>query len=195
MKEFFLEITSDGWISFAGSLLGALLTLISILIAWKIGKKQILQQERERKKVYYDQLLSSLPSIDMLQTQADYLNDEDNLLGGFSDAESRTKIMLDRMNSSSCSREECEHYKHKIKCHEKYLTYWKAANDKIEALKEDGFFNVIKSECNGKIIAAYYDFVIAFHNEHNYCGPVISTELLRKLLVNLADEINKELNR
>lgn len=129
----------------------------------------------------------------MLQTQSDYLNDEDGLLGGFSDAESRIQIMINRMNSPNCPHEKCEHYKHKLKCHERYLSYWKTANDRIEELKEDGKFNVIKSVCNGRIIAAYYDFVVAFHNEHNYSGPVITTDLLRKLLLKLNEEINKAL--
>ncbi len=189
MYDFVSRISADGWISFIGSLLGSLLTLISIIIAWKIGKNQTLQQERERKKVYYDKLLSSLPSVDMLQTQADYLDEEDGLLGSFSDAESRLEIMSKRMSSSNYSLEEREHYKHKIKMHKKYLAYWETANNEIEKLKKDGLFNVIKSECNGEIIASYYEFVCAFHNEHNYCGPVIRTDYLRGLLLQLIEQL------
>lgn len=47
MFDFLSKITPDGWISFGGSLFGSVLTLISIIIAWKIGKNQALQKERE----------------------------------------------------------------------------------------------------------------------------------------------------
>ena len=36
MEEFFCKVTPDGWMSFFGALLGAVLTLISILIAIRI---------------------------------------------------------------------------------------------------------------------------------------------------------------
>ena len=191
-ENFFSHVTPDGWMSFFGALLGAILTLISILIAIRIAKKQLTQQRKDNKKIYYEKLLGSLPSIDMLCTQADYLNDEDGLLGSFIDVEARSKVLEDRKNDSSCSETEREHYKHKIKCHEDYMNYWNAANTKIEEFKTDGFFNVIKSECSGNVIVAYYDFIVAFHNEHFYSVPIIRTELLRKLLINLAEEIRKE---
>ena len=57
MFDFLSKITPDGWISFGGSLFGAVLTLISMIIAWKIGKNQARQKEREQKKAYYDILL------------------------------------------------------------------------------------------------------------------------------------------
>lgn len=191
-EDFLSQVTPDGWMSFLGALLGAMLTLISILIAIRIAKKQLTQQKKENKKIYYEKLLGSLPSIDMLCTQADYLNDEDGLLGSFVDVEARSKVLEDRMNDQSRSEAEREHYKHKIKCHEDYMNYWNEANAKIEEFKANGFFNVVKNECSGNVIVAYYDFVVAFHNEHFYCGPIIRTELLRNLLINLAEEIRKE---
>lgn len=192
MEEFFCKVTPDGWMSFFGALLGAVLTLISILIAIRIGKKQLMQQKKDGKKIYYERLLGSLPSIDMLCSQADYLDEEDGLLGSFVDVNSRIKVMEDRMNESSCTATVREHYKHKIKCHEEYMDYWNAANRKIEEFKEDGFFNVVKSECSGNVIVAYYDFIVAFHNEHFYSGPVVRTELLRRLLTELVEAIQKE---
>ena len=36
------------------------LTLISILIAIRIGKKQLMQQKKDSKKIYYERLLGSL---------------------------------------------------------------------------------------------------------------------------------------
>lgn len=103
MEEFFCKVTPDGWMSFFGALLGAVLTLISILIAIRIGKKQLMQQKKDSKKIYYERLLGSLPSIDMLCSQADYLDEEDGLLGSFVDVNSRIKVMEDRMNESSCN--------------------------------------------------------------------------------------------
>lgn len=123
-ENFFSHVTPDGWMSFFGALSGAILTLISILIAIRIAKKQLTQQRKDNKKIYYEKLLGSLPSIDMLCTQADYLNDEDGLLGSFIDVEARSKVLEDRKNDSSCSETEREHYKHKIKCHEDYMNYW-----------------------------------------------------------------------
>ncbi len=95
--DFFSSITPDGWISFVGSLLGAVLTLVSILVAIFSERRRHAQKVIERRQVYYDRLLGSLPSIDKICSQADYLNDEDGLLGGFSDSEARIKIMEDRM--------------------------------------------------------------------------------------------------
>lgn len=57
MEEFFCKVTPDGWMSFFGALLGAVLTLISILIAIRIGKKQMMQQKKDSKKIYYERLL------------------------------------------------------------------------------------------------------------------------------------------
>lgn len=56
MEEFFCKVTPDGWMSF----FGAVLTLISILIAIRIGKKQLMQQKKDSKKIYYERLLGSL---------------------------------------------------------------------------------------------------------------------------------------
>ena len=191
-EVFLSQVTPDGWISFFGALIGALLTIISILIAIRISKKQLQQQKKENTKKYYEKLLGSLPSIDIICTQADYLNEEDGLLGGFVDVEARSKILENKMNNPSCTELEREHYHYKIKCHEKYMAYWSEANTKIEEFKSSGFFNAVKNECSGNVIVAYYDFVSAFHNEHFYCGPIIRTELLRELLANLTEEIRKE---
>lgn len=152
-------------------------------------RKQLVQQSKAEKKKYYEMLFESLPSIDTICSQADYLDDEDGLLGGFSDAESRIDIMKKRIESSECTEDLRNRYIYKIKKHEDYLEYWNNANEKIQKLRNDGIFNVIKNECDGNVIAAYYDFIVAFSNEHNYAGPVINTNLLRRLLITLATEI------
>lgn len=82
--------------------------------------------------------------------------------------------------------------RHKEKQHEKYMAYWEMANENLEKFMNDGHYNVIKSNCDGKTIACYYDFVVAFRNEHNYCGPVINTESLRNKLVRLFEVINEK---
>ena len=54
-----------------------------------------------------------------------------------------------------------------------------------------GFYNAVKSACNGEVIKCYYDFVVAFHNEHFYSGPIIDTDLLRSNLSRLFEAIKK----
>lgn len=188
---FINSINPDGWISFAGSIIGAFFTLISVIIVILIERKHDIENKKRLKRIYHNRLLESLPSIDQLRTQADYLNDEDGLLGGFTECESRIKIMENMMTYPTCTQEQREHLKYKIKSHEEYLNYWDKANKKIDDFMNDGYFNVVKSECDGSVISAYYDFIVAFHNEHNYCGPVITTEHLSNLLVDLVNEIHK----
>ena len=190
-EDYLSQVTPDGWVSFFGALIGVMSALLSILSEIRISKNQLKQQKKENKKIYYDKLLGSLPSIDMLCTQADYLNNEDGLLGSFVDVEARSKVLEDRMNDQSSNIAEREQYRYKIKCHENYINYWNKANATIEDFYTNGFFNVVKNECSGNVIIAYYDFVVAFQNEHFYCGPIIRTELLRNLLINLAEEIRK----
>ncbi len=191
ISNFFDSITPDGWISFAGSIIGAFFTLVSVIIVILIERKHNIQNIKNSKRIYHNRLLESLPSIDQLCSQADYLNDEDGLLGGFTSSESRVNILVNKMNDDLCTDERRAHFKYKIERHKEYLKYWEKANIKIEEFMNDGYFNVIKSECDGAVIAAYYDFIVAFHNEHNYCGPVITTDDLRNLLVKLVEEIHR----
>ena len=189
--EFFSKVSPDGWMSFFGSLVGAFVTIISILIAVHTERKHTIREKKEKQRSFHNRLLESLPSIDTLCTQADYFDDEDGLLGRFSDAESKIRTMNKRINSESYSKEEKENYKYKIKRHEEYLKYWNEANQKINDFMERGSFNVIKTECESSVIAAYYDFVIAFQNEHFYSGPIITTEILRKLMNDIVIAIEK----
>ena len=187
--DFFSKVSADGWMNFSGQIIGSVLTLCSIIVAIKAQRKQDIRKQKEKQNKYHNRLLESLPSIDILCTQSDYLNDEDSLLGGFSSAEARTEIMKKRMNSDSYTDEEREHYRYKIRCHEEYLKYWDNANKKLIEFMENGSFNVIKAECELNVILGYYDFVVAFRNEHNYSGPVITTDRLKELLIKLARTI------
>ena len=72
-----------------------------------------------------------------------------------------------------------------------YLEYWNKANKKIDNFMSDGYYNAVKSACDSEIISLYYEFIVAFRNEHFYCGPVIDTSLLRTKLVRLMEEINR----
>lgn len=174
-----------------GAIVGGIIGAASTLIAMIIDRKH---QKKEAKRKYYDSLLSSLPSYDIIKAQADYLDDNDALLGGFTDAEARLKVLTDRMNQSERTDEERMLYKHKIKEHKQYLEYWEAANKKIKEFMGEGYFNSVKAVCTPEVIDAYYRFVNDFHNEHDYCGPVINTEQLQNRLVSLVVMINKELN-
>lgn len=187
---FLSEITADGWISFIGAIIGALITAISILVAICQSKKQIKQQKISMLIPYYEALLKSLPSYDKLMTQADYLDETDNLLGGFTSSEGKLHILEKRLENEN-DNEKKELLEHKVKKQKEYLKYWNEANKKIENFMGDGYYNVIKSACNGDIISSYYDFIVAFHNEHYYCGPVIDTNLLRNNLVRLTEAINR----
>ncbi|MDO4302031.1 MAG: hypothetical protein Q4D26_11665 [Clostridia bacterium] len=184
------EITADGWISFIGSIIGAVITAISILVAIYQSRLQINQQKITMLVPYYESLLQSLPCYDKIMTQADYLNEDDNLLGGFTSSESKLYILEERVKDVKNDNDRSL-LEYKIKKQKEYLEYWNQANKKIEDFMSDGYFNAIKSACNGDIISCYYDFVVAFHNEHYYCGPVIDTDLLRNNLVRLMEAINK----
>lgn len=185
---FFSKVTADGWISFIGAIIGALITAISILVAICQSKKQIKQQNIIVLIPYYEALLKSLPSYDKLMTQADYLDETDNLLGGFTSSEGKLHILEKRLENTN--DDEKGLLEHKIKKQKEYLEYWNKANKRIENFMSDGYFNAIKSACNGDIISSYYDFIVAFHNEHYYCGPVIDTNLLQNNLVRLMEAIN-----
>lgn len=182
------NITADGWISFIGSMVGAIITAISIIIAIRINNKQMKQQIIQKIRPYHDALKGSLPSYDYIMTQSDYLDEEDNLLGGFLDVEGRLSILEKCFNDSEESN---GLLKYKIEQHKKYMDYWSKSNSKIEEFMNSGFYNAVKSECNGEVIKCYYDFVVAFHNEHFYCGPIIDTNLLRNYLSRLFEVIKK----
>lgn len=187
------EITADGWISFIGSIIGAVITAISILVAIHQSRLQINQQKIAMLVPYYESLLQSLPSYDTIMTQADYLNEDDNLLGGFTSSEDKLYILEERLKSVKDDNDRGS-LEYKIKKQKEYLEYWNQANKKIEDFMNDGYYNAIKSACNGDIISCYYDFFVAFRNEHYYCGSVIDTDLLRNNLVRLMETIDKAKN-
>ena len=184
VNDFLIQVTPDGWIKFFSSLFVAILYLI--LIRTIIIR---IPQKAERKNIYYNLLLSSLPSIDVICTQSDYLDEKDGLLGSLTDAEARSEILEDRMNDQSRSDIERENYKYKVKKHKAYIDYWTKANDKIEELMTNEDFKDIENKCDGNVFAYYCEFVAAFRNEHFFGRPIIRTELLRNLLMNLAEEI------
>lgn len=188
--DFFSGISPDGWISFCGSLIGAFFTVISILIALHIERKHELQKKRDLQSACHKQLLESLPSIEEICSQADYLDEKDELLGSSSDAESRLKILEDKMSKSACS-EEKDNYKRKIERHKHYLKYWNDANKKMNDFMQSGSFNVISLESDPQVMHAYSKFVIAFQNEHNYAGPIITKEILSGLMKELAEKIER----
>ncbi|AWI06718.1 hypothetical protein [Clostridium drakei] len=180
------KITADGWISFIGSIIGAIITAISIIITIRINNKQIKQQMIEKIRPYHDALKESIPSYDYIMTQSDYLDEEDNLLGGFVDVEGRLSILEKRLRDSEEPNGLLEY---KIEQHKKYMEYWSKSNSKIEEFMNSGFYNAVKSACDGEVIKCYYDFFVAFHNEHFYSGPIIDTDLLRGNLSRLFEAI------
>ncbi|MBN1041469.1 hypothetical protein DVW07_05250 [Clostridium botulinum] len=182
------EISSDGWISFTGSMVGAVITVISILIAIRMNNKQIKQQKIQLIKPYHDALKKSLPSYDSIITQSDYLDEEDNLLGGFVNVEGRLSILEKRLNDGE---ERNGLLEYKIEKHKKYMEYWNRANSNIEEFMNSGFYNAVKSACNGEVIKCYYDFIVAFHNEYFYSGPIIDTDLLKTNLCRLFEVIRE----
>lgn len=180
------KISSDGWISFTGSMIGAVITIISILIAIKMNNKQIKQQKIQSIRPYHDALKKSLPSYDSIMTQSDYLEEKDNLLGRFVAVEGIIHILEKRLNDGEETNGFLEY---KIEQHKKYMDYWRKANSNIEEFMNSGFYNAVKSACNGEVIKCYYDFVVAFNNEHFYSGPVIDTDLLKSNLCRLFEAI------
>lgn len=180
------KIIADGWISFIGSIIGAVITAISIIITIRINNKQIKQQIIEKIRPHHDALKESLPSYDYIMTQSDYLDKEDNLLGGFVDVEGRFSILEKRLNDSE---EPNGLFEYKIEQHKKYMEYWIKSNINIQKFIHSGSYNAVKSACDGEVIKCYYDFVVAFHNEHFYSGPIIDTDLLRSNLSRLFEAI------
>lgn len=120
-------------------MIGAAITAISILIAIWMNNKQIKQQKIQSIRPYYDALKESLPSYDSM-TQADYLDEEDNLLGGFVHVEKRLPILEKRLNDG---RETNGLLEYKIEYHKKYMEYWSKANLNIEEFMNSGFYNAV----------------------------------------------------
>lgn len=189
MYQIIQDITPDGWATFIGAIIGAVITALSIVVAIKGNMKQIKQQKINAMIPYYESLLQSLPSYDTLVTQADYLDDKDGLLGGFLSAQDKLEVLKNSINQ--VAERERGLLEYKIEKQKEYLDYWDKANAKIESFMKDGYFNAVKSACNGEIISCYYDFVVTFHNEHYYAGPVIDTKLLQNNLVRLMKAIDK----
>ncbi|SEA89261.1 hypothetical protein SAMN05216349_1462 [Oribacterium sp. KHPX15] len=182
LYDFLIQITPDGWMNFFRSFS---LTILIITIIKTTRQKT----EVKNKNIYYNLLLGSLPSIDVICTQSDYLDDEDGLLGSLTNADTRSKILEDRMNDQIRSDIERENYKYKVKKHKAYIDYWTKTNEKIEDLMTNEDFKDIENKCDGNVFAYYCEFVAAFRNEHFFGRPIIRTELLRNLLMNLAEEI------
>lgn len=182
------KITPDGWISFIGTVIGSVVTAISILVAIRTNNKQIKQQKIEAIRPYHDALKKSLSSYDSIMTQSDYLENEDSLLGGFASVEGRLSILESRL--TDCGKENGI-FEHKIEQHKKYMEYWNKANSNIEEFMNSGFYNAVKSACNPEVIECYYNFIVAFNNEHFYSGPVIGSDLLRNNLSRLFEVIRK----
>lgn len=190
INDFFSKVEPNAWIDFIGTIIGALIAAISIIVAFRQNKQQIRQQNIAALIPYYEALLESLPSYDNLMTQADYLDEKDNLLGSFTSPEGKLNI-LEKSLENTTDGDERKLLERKVKKQKEYLEYWNKANKKIEDFMSDGYYNAIKSACNGNIMASYYDLVNAFQNEHYYCGPVIDTDLLRKKFTLFLNAINK----
>lgn len=189
--ELINNVSADGWIGFVGNIISALITAISIIATILITRKQMKQQQRQLIQPYYDALLESLPSFDAIITQADYLNEEDGLLGGFTSSETKLYILETRYSGENISEEEKANLEYKINKQKEYIEYWNKTNAKIENFINSGYYNAVKSACDGKVIICYYNFIAVFHNEHCAWGPVIETKMLQARLEQLVDAINK----
>ncbi|MDU4852847.1 MAG: hypothetical protein E6X72_00435 [Clostridioides difficile] len=183
------KITSDGWINFIGAIISSIMTVISILIAIFINNKQIKQQRIQLIKPYHDALKRSLPSYEGIMTQSDYLDEKDNLLGGFVSVEGRLYILEKHLNDTIETDGLLEY---KIDQHKKYIKYWDKADSNIKRFINSDFYNAAISECSDEIIKCYSIFLVSFSNEHFYSGKVITTEVLRENLNRLFDAIGKE---
>lgn len=182
----FQKASLDTWIQFMGTIISSIITALSIYVA----AKGLKQQNREKMQPYYDKLLESLPSYDTLKTQADYLDDKDNLLGGAASAEDKIYILEERLKKATGNDKKILEYK--IRKQKEYLDYWKKAKLNIDKLVKSSDYNVVKSMCNGEIILAYYNFITQFDNEHYYYGPVIDTEMLQDSFMKIKKAIDKQ---
>jgi hypothetical protein len=172
------------------NLLGTVLsTVINAVINTLHNKKNIENQVKMSKKLYYDKLLTSLPTSDIIQTQLDFLDSK-----FIKHAIFKRFVYADRDYKYITGKLKKYMNEYQKKQYDKYLDYWEKANDNIERFISSGEFNAVKSNCDYNVIEAYYNFVDAFRNEHNYCfGELIDTDKLLSLLEKLDIEIKKAL--
>ncbi|MDE6003852.1 MAG: hypothetical protein K2G88_00505 [Oscillospiraceae bacterium] len=177
------EVSIDTWVSTFGLIFNSILIAASIITSAYISRKEIIHKNKELAKNYYDDLLSSLPSFDSIKAQADYFEEDDQLLGGFASADAKIQILEARLHQTS--DDEDRNIRRKIQKHKEYLEYWKQANDTIEKFMNSNRYNTVKFNCDTLTISCYYEFIVAFHNEHFYCGPVINTGDLQQKMIDL----------
>lgn len=172
------------------SLFTVLSTVVNAVVSTLNNKTNIQNQVKMSRNGYYDKLLNSLPTADIIQTQLDFLDSnfikhatDIRFFNGDCEYKEITVILKKHMNE------------YQKKQYDKYLDYWEKANNNIESFRSSGEFNVIKSNCNENVINAYYNFLDAFKNEHNYYfGKQIDTNQLISLLEKLDIEIKKSRN-
>lgn len=86
------EVSIDTQVSAWGLIFNSILVATSIIASAYISRKEIRHKNKELSQIYYDDLLSSLPSFDSIKTQADYFEEDDQLLGDFVSAEAKIPI-------------------------------------------------------------------------------------------------------
>ncbi|CAK7042623.1 hypothetical protein [Fusobacterium varium] len=171
--------------------MGFIIDVLNLITDIFYNRKEIKLKDKALIMDFYKELLSSLPSLDCIITQADYLTTEYGL-GGMTPAENRIGILKKRIEYGYEKNNE-EWLEYLIKRHEKYMEYWKTYNNKIENLINDSTYNFMRAICSQNVINHYTTFRIAFYNEHNYCGPIIDTKLISELLFNVIAAVNYEL--
>lgn len=181
-------ITPDGWLSFTGSMVGAVITAISVIIAIRTSSKQINLQKIQSLRTFHDALKESLPSYESIMTQSDYLDEDDSLLGGFVPIEARIDVLENRLKDGDDAD---GLLRYRIEQHKKYMEYWNKANSNIQNFIHSGYFNAVRSACCSEVLECYSCFLVAFSNEHFYCGPVIDSNLLRGNLYRLFESIRE----
>lgn len=158
------------------TVIGTLISLASISLSIYNSHRQVKRQRRKELESLYEKMLSTIPKEKVIMTKSDIFDESDNLINSGMSVDAIVKTL--NIRKSQSSGEACQKIDMQIEAINKYDSYWQHYSNLISDFEDELRLktNIIDKD----ILELYLMFVVAFHNEHFYRGPVINTKLLRE---------------
>lgn len=171
------------------SVIETLISAISIFVAIYYSRKQIKSQNRMELEPLYEKMLSTIPKENMIMTKSDIFDEGDNLIGtGISTAsiirslESRKRLL----NNETSKKIDMQ-----IEGVKKYDSYWLHYSSLMTDFEDE--LKLKTDLVDRRVLELYMLFAVAFHNEHCYRGPIITTDMLKNIRRRLEQAIIKQI--
>ena len=171
------------------SVIETLISAVSIFVAIYYSRKQIKTQKRMELEPLYKKMLSTIPKESMIMTKSDIFDEGDNLIGTGTSTASIIRSLESRKRLSN--NEARNKIDMQIEAVKKYDSYWLHYSSHMTDFEDE--LKLKTNLVDRRVLELYMLFAVAFHNEHCYRGPIITTDLLKNLRRRLEQAIIKQI--